>query len=139
MAQMRYVAPVVTRMRRSIRSVKRRKINAIHIENKTVIGTQAQTEIYTRAETSSAGINFWIHELTGQTCTVNPFSATYEPISDVPIATCLTAYTDGYSRTWILVFYEVLWFGSSMYHLLVNPNQIRITGTPVSDDPFDST
>ena len=26
-----------------------------------------------------------------------------------------------------------------MDHLLVNPNQIRVTGIPVSDDPFDKT
>ena len=70
----------------------------------------------TRSDTSCAGINFWPHKLTGQTLTVDPFSATYEPILDVPIATCLNAYTDGYDRTWILVFYEFLWFGSSMDH-----------------------
>ena len=93
----------------------------------------------TRADTSCSGINFWLHEITGQTCTVAPFSATYEAISDVPIATFLTAYIDSYGRTWILVFCEVLWFGSSMNHSLVNPNHIRTTGTPVSDDPFDST
>ena len=139
MAQMRYVAPVVTKMQRSICSVKWQKINAIHIENKTIVGNQARTEMDTRADTSCAGINFWLHELTGQTCTVAPFSATYEPILDVPIATSLTAYTDRYGRTWILVFNKVLWFGSSMDHLLVNPNQIRMTGTPVSDDPFYST
>ena len=93
----------------------------------------------TRADTSYAGINFWLHQLTGQTYTVAPLRATYEFILDVPIATCLTAYTDDYRRTWILVIYKVLWFGSSMDHSLVNPNQIRMTGTPVSDDPFDST
>ena len=139
MAQMRYVAPVVTGMRQRIRLVKRRKIIAIHIENKKVVGNQARTEMNTRADTSCAGINFWIHELTGQTCTVTPFSATYKPISDVPIATSLTYYTDGYGRMWILVFYKVLWSISSMDHSLVNPNQIRMTGTPVSDNPFDST
>ena len=34
-------------------------------------------------------------------------------------------------------FNEVLWFGTSMDHLLINPNQIRMEGIPVSDDPFD--
>ena len=95
--------------------------------------------MYTRAENSCAGINLFLHKLTGQTCTVTPFSATYKPILDVLIATCLTAYTDGYGRKSILVFYEVLWFRSIMDHSLVNPNHIRVTGTPVSDDPFDST
>ena len=98
-----------------------------YVLKKTVVGTQARTEMDTRADTSCAGINFWLHELTGQTCTVAPFSATYKPISDVPIATCLTVYTDGYGRTWIVVFYEILWFGSSMDHSLTNPDKIRMT------------
>ena len=138
MAHMRFVVPVVTGMRQRIRSVKRGKVNAIYIENKTVVETQAQTEMETRADTSCTGVNFWIHKLTGQTYTVAPLRATYEFILDVPIATCLTSYTDDYRRTWILVIYKVLWFGSSMDHSLVNPNQIRMTGTPVYDDPFDS-
>ena len=72
-------------------------------------------------------------------CSVSPFSDKYDPLTDVPIATCLTAYTNEYGRTFILVFHEMLWFGSTMNHSLINPNQIRIQGTPVSDDPFDDT
>ena len=45
---------------------------------------------------------------------------------------------DEYSKKWILVFHEVLWFRSSMDHSLVNPNQIRINGTPVLDYPFNN-
>ena len=80
-----------------------------------------------------------MYELTGQNCSVSPFSASYDPMQDVQIATCLTAYQDEYGRTWILVFNEVLWFGTTMDHSLINPNQIRTTGIPVSDDPFDTT
>ena len=133
------IAPMVTSMRWNIRALKKRKLHSAHVSNSTTPGTQARTELDTRADTSCSGINFWLHEITGQTCSVAPFSASYEPMTDIQIATCLTAYTDDYGRTWILVFHEVLWFGSSMDHSLVNPNQIRMTGTPVSDDPFDAT
>ncbi len=119
--------------------MKRRKVSVAHVEHCTSAGTQARSELDTRADTSCGGKNFWLDELTGQTCSVSPFSASYDPMTDVQIATCLTAYTDEYGRTWVLVFNEVLWFGSSMDHLLINPNQIRMTGTPVSDDPFDAT
>jgi hypothetical protein len=126
-------------MRRNIRQIKRRKIKATHIVNITTPGTQARSELDTRADTSCGGTNFWLEELTGQTCSVSSFSATYDPITDVQVATCLTAYTDEYGRTWILVFHEVLWFGTTMDHSLINPNQIRMMGTSVSDDPFDNT
>ena len=38
-----------------------------------------------------------------------------------------------------MVFNGVLWFGSVMDHSLVNLNQIHMTGTPVLDDPFNTT
>ena len=135
----RMIAPCVTSMRRNIRQAKRRKVSATQIINSTTPGTQARAEMDTRADTACAGTNFWLDELTGQTCSVVPFSASYDPMNDVQVATCLTAYTDEYGRTWILVFNEVLWFGTTMDHSLINPNQMRMTGTSVSDDPFDST
>ena len=135
----RRVAPLRTGMQRNIRSVKRRSIQSIHIQNVTVPGTQAITEMENRSDNSCSGINFWLHELTGQKCSVSPFSTLYEPMSDIQILTCLTEFTDEDGRTCILVFNEVLWFGSGMDHSLVNPNHIRMTGTPVLDDPFDTT
>ena len=84
-------------------------------------------------------MNFWLYKLTGQTCSVAPFSKAYDPMPDVQIVTCLIAYDDKFGRTWILVFNEVLCFCNSMDHSLVNPNQIRVTDIPVLDDPFDKT
>ena len=135
----RIISPCITGMRRNIRQMKRRKVSAAHIVHSTTPGTQARAKLDTRADTSCGGTNFWLDELTGQTCSVSPFSASYDPMTDVQVATCLTAYTDDYGRTWILVFNEVLWFGTTMDHSLINPNQIRMTGIPVSDDPFDTT
>ena len=58
-------------------------------------------------------------------------------MQDVHIFTCLTAYTDGYGTTCILVFYEVILFGTSMDHSLIFENQIQMTLMPVSSDLFD--
>ena len=113
-------------------------MNSAYITNIITPVLQARTELDTRVDTSCSGANIWLHELTGQTCSVALFSASYEPTSDIQVATCLTVYTDEYGRTLILIFHEVLWFGSSMDHSLVNPNQIRINGTPVLDYPFNN-
>ena len=58
-------------------------------------------------------------------------------MQDVQIDIFITAHIDEYGLTCIILFNEVLWFGTSMDHLLVNPNQIQMTVMPVSDDPFD--
>ena len=78
-----------------------------------------------------------MHNLTGKSCRVSPFSASYDPVHDVQIASLFTAYTYEYGRTYILVFNIFLWFGTSMDHSLVNKNQIIMTGIPVSGDLFD--
>ena len=39
----------------------------------------------------------------------------------------------------ILIINEGLYFGQGLEHSLINPNQIRHYGIPVSDDPFDSS
>ena len=80
---------------------------------------------------------FILHELAGEICIMSPFSASYDPMQDVRIATCLAAYNDDCGRTWILVFNEVLWLGTSMYHSLMKPNQLRMTGIPGPDDLLD--
>ena len=40
---------------------------------------------------------------------------------------------------YILILNETLFFGKSMYHILVKPNHIRSFGIPVSNNPFDRT
>ena len=58
-------------------------------------------------------------------------------MQDGHIATCLTAQIDGYGRTWILVFNEVLWFGLSMDHSLINTNKIQMIIMLFLDELFD--
>lgn len=96
----------------------------------------AQSELDTRADTICAGKNMRVLNWTGQTCSVKGFHSSYDALSDIPIARCATGVTiNGY--TYILVFNEALYFGETMDHSLINPNQIRITGIDVCDNPFD--
>jgi hypothetical protein len=103
------------------------------------VSTSAKSETDNRADTCYAGRNFRPLEFTGMTCSVSPFHEGYEAMQDIPIATCATAVdlTDG--TTVILIVNEALYFGDSMDHSLINPNQIRVTSIPVNDDPFNQT
>ena len=119
------------------RSVKRsRTDNAIgkpdHAENE-----HARNECDTRADTICAGKNFCMVSTTGMTCDVRGFHDDFEPIKDVPIAQVATAFRDTHGATSILIINEALYFGPEMDHSLINPNQIRHYGIPVSDDAYD--
>ena len=72
-----------------------------------------------------------MHKITGKSFSVSLFSASYDLMQDVQIATFFMEYTDKYGRTCILDFNEVLWFWNSIYHSLVNPNQIIMRGITV--------
>ena len=40
-------------------------------------------------------------------------------------------------QDYLLVGDQMLWFGETLGHSLINPNQIHANGIPVYDDPFD--
>ena len=66
---------------------------------------------------------------------VAPFSDVYSPMKDVPIARCATAWTDPTDGiTYILVFGQALYFGESLQHSLICPNQIRECNLNVVED-----
>ena len=37
-----------------------------------------------------------------------------------------------------MILNQAIYFGASLYHSLINPNQIRHFGMPVSGNPYDS-
>jgi hypothetical protein len=101
-------------------------------------GHIAQNELDTRADTICAGANFLCIHPTGMTCSVQGFHQSFAPIPEIPVATVATAWDDPTTgQTFILVIHQALYFGTKLDHSLINPNQIRITGIPVCDDPFD--
>jgi hypothetical protein len=62
----------------------------------------------------------------------------YESMKDVPVVSAATAWTNEDSgETFILLFHQVLWYGSKLPHSLLNPNQIRHFGHAVCDDVTD--
>jgi hypothetical protein len=130
----RSLQPMTSGMRN--RSVKRVKKDA-ELKTDWLISRSAKSEIDNRADTCCAGMNFRPLEYTGMTCSVSPFHEGYEAMEDIPIATCATAVdlTDG--TTVILIVNEALYFGDTIDHLLINPNQVRMTGISVNDDPFN--
>ena len=67
------------------------------------------------------------------------FHNEYESIANVTGGRSATAVLHDYSTVYILIFNKALLFGKLMDHLLVNPNQIRSFGIPVSDKPFNKT
>jgi hypothetical protein len=72
------------------------------------------------------------------TCSVQGFHQSFEPIPEVPVATVATVWDDqSTGQTYILIIHQALYFGNQLDHSLINPNQIRVTGIPVCDDPYD--
>jgi hypothetical protein len=61
----------------------------------------------------------------------------YVTVENVQIASGATAWTDQDTGiTHILVVHQGLWFGTKMPHSLMNPNQMRVHGFYVCNDPF---
>ena len=113
-----------------------------------VRGRSNETPVFTKtaldshADTSCAGSNMAVLELTGEKVTVYPFSENLPAVQEVPIATVLTVWecpTTG--QPWMLVSHEALYFGDRLKESLLCPNQVRAAGNMVRDAPiqFDST
>ena len=101
-------------------------------------GRSAMNEIDNHADTICAGPNWKLLELSGEYCTVSPFSTDYQPKPNVPIAKCATVYTcQASGHSVVLVADQVLYFGDELHCSLINPHQIRSHGYGVCDDPWD--
>lgn len=121
------------------RSAKRTTISASSRKADHEEGKVALNELDTAADTCCAGINHRALSFTGQTCEVNGFKDGMS-ISDIPVAQTATAFIDEETGiTYILIFNEVLYFGSMMDHSLINPNQCRAFEISISDNPYDKS
>ena len=101
-------------------------------------GKEARCELDTRADTTCAGINCRPICYTGQHCEAHGFHDELTPIKDVPIATVATAWSDpNTGESFVIIIHEALYFGNSLDHTLVNPNQIRAFGIDVYDNPYE--
>jgi hypothetical protein len=105
----------------------------------TQVGYLSRNELDTHADTSCACAN-WCMELTGEICEVTPFHTSYTPMQAIPVAQCCTVYTlTQTGREYLIVCDQMLWFGQKLNNSLLNPNQMRVYGIDVNDDPFDDT
>ena len=82
------------------------------------------TALDSHADTSCAGSNFAVLELSGEKVNVTPFSEHYSAVPDVPIATVVTVWEDPRNgEIWILVVHDALYFGNKLKESLLCPNQ----------------
>ena len=56
----------------------------------------------------------------------------------MPISRVDTVIFYEHGHVHILIVKQALYFGESLYHSIINPNQRRNFGIPVSDNPYDS-
>ncbi|TAN87586.1 MAG: hypothetical protein EYR95_16485, partial [Phormidium sp. SL48-SHIP] len=104
----------------------------------TTPNTIAYIELDSHADTCCFGSNFTPVNFTEYYCDVTPFSEEYSAMKDVPIASAATAWDNPETgEPIILIFHQGLWFGDSLTHSLINPNQVRNNGIEVRDDPYD--
>ena len=121
------------------RSIKPVKSDIENIQDVANIGQEARCELDTRADTTCAGINFRPLYFTGQTCEAHGFHNDLSPISDVPIATVATAWSNTHTGdSFILIFNKALYFGAGLDQSLWNPNQMRHYGIDVFDNPYET-
>lgn len=107
------------------------------------VATLNESHLDSHADTCAGGANFALldpQQIDGYV-DVAPFSDEYKPLPDIPVATCVTAWTCPKSgAVYILVFGQMLFFGDKLSHSLLCPNQMRSYGIQVEDTPtqFDS-
>ena len=90
------------------------------------------------ADTCFAGANWTPMHYTSDICEVSPFFNTYAPVQEIPVARCCTVWTDDKGKEYLLVGEEMLWFGTALENLLINPNQIRAQDLSINKDPFNA-
>ncbi|KAI2503240.1 hypothetical protein MHU86_11177 [Fragilaria crotonensis] len=102
------------------------------------VNTAAHNECDSNADTCCLGKNFIVLQATYRTADVYAYDSSIKPLENVPIVIGATAYDDPASgQTFILVFNESLYYGNSLDHSLINPNQLRAYGIPFWDNPYD--
>ena len=123
--------------RRGERVVKRARLDSAALTTYTV-GHEANNEMDTRADTSCLGSNWRPVVFTGQMCNVKGFHEGLGGMSEIPVATCATAWDHPINnKTYILLLHKGLYFGKSLDHSLINQNQVRYNDVELYDNPFD--
>ena len=119
-----------------------RVISSAHHDNTSSVKhsvphTSALNETDSNADTCCLGSNFAILRYTNRSANVAPFHDDYTALTDVPIVSGATVYDDPNTNTSVLlIIHEGLYFGTTLDHSLLNPNQLRHFGLTYQDNPF---
>lgn len=97
------------------------------LERTTLWRVEARNDMDLHADMCCPGTNWTPLVFTGEVCTVSPYSGDYSPKHGVPVA------MDNSGATTILAMHQMLWFGTSLPNTLINPIQLRMSGTAVYD------
>ena len=86
-----------------------------------------ESHLDSHADTCAGGSNFvQLDDSPTRFVDVSPFSEEYEPMKNIPISTCATAWVCSETgQTRILVFHQMLFFGDKLSQSLLCPNQMR--------------
>ena len=103
-------------------------------------GMRARVELDSHADTCCSGWNTVLLEESGRKVDVNSFTPEHESLNDIPIGTSCGAYDcDKTGETYLLIWHESLYFGDRLPMTLVNPNQVRDSGTLWTTAPGSSS
>ena len=128
----RHIQAISSGPRRYGRQVKRSKTSS------AIKTDDAKNEINTRADTICVGANWILLSASGQYCDIYGSHDNFKGIEDVPIARVATVISNEHGRVHILIVNKSLYLGASLEHSLININQIRHFGIPISDNTYDS-
>jgi hypothetical protein len=129
-----HISEITTGQRHIIAELKRRYIQSA----KTTVNMVSRSEIDNHADTCCFGSNFTPLYFTAQFCDVSPFTDSYEAMQNVEVCSAAMAWDHPENgQTYILEYHQGLWFGGKLSHSLINPNQSRVFGISLCDDPFD--
>ena len=113
-----------------------RKILALSCGGKEVVHN-GRIELDSHANTIVFGKKCVVLNYTGRECDVSPYTDSYDSIKSAPTAKAGTAWTSPETgATFILVFNEGIWMGDKMDHYLIKPNQLRLYGVTLQDNPL---
>jgi hypothetical protein len=102
----------------------------------------ARCELDSHADTCVAGVNFVILDTTCKSVDVHSYSNELDVLTNIPIATVGTVWTQPVTgELYLLVINQCIFFGDRLKHSLICPNQLRSHGVVVNDVPvqFDKS
>ena len=107
-----------------------------HFAEPTNFDKKFWMEVDSRANTMCAGSAFWLLEVMDQETNVSRFHNSLGTMSCVLIGTLAMAYDHlGIQEMVILIFPQSLYFGKSMEHSLLCPNQLQVNRLVVDTCP----